>query len=159
MPIAGTASFTEADDYKVMTPIHKAFAAVTVADYEAYVASGASAVIGYWEYIKPNVRDTWTHFASSKKTLSWDDFCADVTTKRDEWDNMGVIRYFTTKGKDTSKKGKKRHNAVEEDDAEEIEHVEIDLSCPEKKLYADFWSFYFKTPKNHRLPIERKAEA
>lgn len=148
VPIAGTSSFTETDAVKTMKPAHAAFAAVTVADYEAYAASGASAVMGYWEYIKPNVRDNWTHFASSKTTLSWDAFCNDVALQRDVWDNLGTVRYFTTKGKDTSKKGKKRHNAVEEDDAEEIENVEIDIHCPEKKLYADFWSFYFKTPKS-----------
>jgi len=74
----------------------------------------------------------WTKFTefSSSHNLSWDTFCVDVVNKRDEWDHLGTIRL--AKGR-----------VVDDDKVEEF----IVLDCPEKKMYADFWAFYFKIPK------------
>jgi hypothetical protein len=147
VPAPGGLSLVKADSSMILAPVKEAIDAVTAEAYASFTASGASKELTFWTYIKPSTREIWDNFSTSGTQLSWDAFCQDVSNKRDTWDNLGVIRYSYSKGKDTSKKGKKRQNTHEEDDAELIEEVIIDINCPEKKMYANFWDFYFARPK------------
>jgi hypothetical protein len=64
----------------------------------------------------------------------WLKFLEDVNNKRYEWDELGVVRRIERKWS----KG---------EGFTEFEDITIDIHCPEKKEYLDFWSWYFKIPK------------
>jgi hypothetical protein len=143
MRVRGELDLVSAFRYK-MVAFTEATKDLTVEMAQEYTTSGAIDNISFWAYIKnPLVREAWAQFKATG-TGSWTQFYARVTSKYEEWTNMGITRHVVRAAR--NRRGGKRSKYDEDDQNDEIIEY-VDENCSIKKQYANFWAYFNKLPK------------
>ena len=149
---------TETGSYKLytgrlMTPTLEAcLASFNQELFVQFFNSGAFKAMSYSDFSNPLTREAWEQFRTNPpvQAMGWVAFAKDTTLMRAKWNQLGTVVVKTVNDGAWSKEDPTAHIQIEEQY----------IGCPEKDLlYANFWGYYFKTPKASDMKLVGTPQA